>query len=70
LPPEQKEAIILQDIMGFSQKEICEIQSISLDALKQRLYRGRKKLAELLNDEFSEFTVDSLKLSAKGDRHV
>lgn len=51
LPPEQKEAIILQDINGLSQKEICEIQGVSVETLKQRLYRGRKKLAELMSDK-------------------
>jgi RNA polymerase sigma-70 factor, ECF subfamily len=51
LPPEQKEGIILFDIMGFSQPEICTIQAIELETLKKRLYRGRKKLAELLGDE-------------------
>jgi RNA polymerase sigma-70 factor (ECF subfamily) len=48
LPPNQKEAIILFDIMGFSRDEICDIQVATLDAVKARLFRGRNKLAELL----------------------
>jgi RNA polymerase sigma-70 factor, ECF subfamily len=48
LPAEQCEAIVLFNIMGFSREEICKIQNISMEALKRRLYRGRKKLAEIL----------------------
>ena len=51
LPLEQKEAIILHNIMGFSREEICTIQNINLETLKARLYRGRKKLARLLGAE-------------------
>lgn len=48
LPEEQKEAIILFDIMGFSQKETAEIQNTKLETIKKRLQRGRTRLAELL----------------------
>ena len=37
--------------MGFSRTEICEIQNISMEGLKSRLYRGRKKLSEILELE-------------------
>jgi RNA polymerase sigma-70 factor, ECF subfamily len=53
MPAEQKEAIILFDIMGFSRTEICEIQNTNLDNVKARLYRGRKKLAEILGVEIN-----------------
>lgn len=43
-----KEPIILQEIMGFSQKEVCEALKINLAALKQRLHRGKAQLRELL----------------------
>ncbi len=67
LPPEMKESIILFDIMGFSRNEICEIQSVSLEGLKARLYRGRKKLAELLgaNQDF-EINDSSSKIHNEG----
>lgn len=51
LPIEQKEAIILFEISGFSIKEISEIQSVSLSAVKQRLKRGRERLVKLLTFE-------------------
>ena len=51
LPTDQKEVIILFDLMGFSRKEISEIQNTNIENVKARLYRGRKKLADLLNLE-------------------
>ena len=51
LPFEQKEAIILFDIMGYSRDEIAEIQGSNIENVKARLYRGRKKLAEILKAE-------------------
>jgi len=51
LPDEQKEAIILFEINGFSIKEIKEIQNASESAVKQRLKRGREKLTQILSFE-------------------
>lgn len=50
LPNNQKEALLLFEISGFSIKEVAQIQKASPDAVKQRLKRGRTKLAELLNE--------------------
>ena len=50
LPVEQKESIILFELTGFSIKEIAALHQVSESAVKQRLVRGRKKLAELLTD--------------------
>ncbi|MGE5480828.1 MAG: RNA polymerase sigma factor [Chloroflexota bacterium] len=50
LPHDQGEAIILQELMGFSQAEICVIQGINLETLKKRLYRAKNKLRELLTE--------------------
>lgn len=67
IPVEMKESIILFDIMGFSRKEICEIQSVSLEGLKARLYRGRKKLAELLGaNQDIELNDSSAKIHNEG----
>ncbi len=51
LPVEQKECLILFEILGFSIKEIVEIQNVSESAVKQRLRRGRQKLSEILTFE-------------------
>lgn len=59
LPDEQKEAVILFEISGFSIKEICEIQQASESAVKQRLKRGREKLTNILTFE-SEYKTTGL----------
>jgi len=51
LPVEQKECLILFEILGFSIKEIIEIQNSSESAVKQRLRRGRLRLNEILTFE-------------------
>lgn len=59
LSPDQKDAIVLFEISGFSIKEIAELKKTSEDSIKQRLHRGRKKLAELLLDpDISEETIE------------
>lgn len=50
LPEAQKESIILFEITGFSIKEIATLHQVSEAAVRQRLVRGRKKLAQLLTD--------------------
>jgi RNA polymerase sigma factor (sigma-70 family) len=45
-----RNCIILFEIAGFSLKETAEIQECSVDAVKQRLSRGRKMLLEALSE--------------------
>ena len=45
LPEQQREALILFEITGYSIKEIMKIQNSGASAVKQRLARGRKELA-------------------------
>ena len=49
LPGDQKEALVLFEISGFRIKEIATLFHTSEDTIKQRLSRGRKQLAKLLN---------------------
>lgn len=51
LPSRQREALILFEISGFSIKEIQQIQDSKASAVKARLVRGRKKLAEILSEK-------------------
>lgn len=51
LPAKQKEALLLFEVYGFSLAEIQEMQQDSLSAVKQRLKRGREKLAQMLGAE-------------------
>lgn len=41
-------AIVLKDIQGFSYQEISEITGVSVGAVKSRLFRGRERLKKQL----------------------
>jgi len=51
LPQQQKEALILFEISGFSIKEIAVLQDKRVGAIKTTLSRGRKKLQYLLSEK-------------------
>ena len=51
LPEAQRECLILFEIVGFSIKEIMNIQEVSESSVKQRLRRGRIRLSEILSFE-------------------
>jgi RNA polymerase sigma factor (sigma-70 family) len=59
LPEEQREALILFEISGFSIAEIAVLQQAGISAVKQRLARGRKELLGILNIE-SGRTINTL----------
>lgn len=61
---EQREAILMFHIMGFSIKEIAENNRITEAAVKNRLVRGREKLRKLLSDKESR-----LKNSISANNH-
>ena len=48
LSPEQREALLLSEVDGFSRKEIAEIQQVAEDTVKSRLYRAKLKIREIL----------------------
>jgi RNA polymerase sigma-70 factor (ECF subfamily) len=48
LPEQQREAVILFEILGLSMNEIRDIQGGTLVAVKVRISRGRKRLAKIL----------------------
>jgi RNA polymerase sigma-70 factor (ECF subfamily) len=52
IPQDQKEAILLFDIHGFSGKEIAKIQGTSTANVKIRIHRGKERLRKLLNDKW------------------
>lgn len=54
LPEEQREALILFEISGFSIKEICELTNSGESAVKQRLRRGRMDLQTILTTELKK----------------
>lgn len=51
LPDEQKDAILLFEISGFSMKEIAEIQRSTVGAVKTRISRGRSSLRKMIEEK-------------------
>lgn len=48
LNPNDREIILLHEIVGFKYKEIAEIKDISIDNVKVKIHRIKKKLIENL----------------------
>ena len=50
LAPDDKAAIVLRYWYDFSEKEISDTLNLSVSAVKSRLHRSRKKLAQIISD--------------------
>jgi len=50
LPDDQRQSIVLFEIMGFSVKDVAAAQGCSAVAVKVRLHRARKRLRTMLTD--------------------
>ena len=50
LPDTYREAVILSELEGLTQKRVAKKLSLSLSGTKSRVQRGRKKLKEILMD--------------------
>lgn len=48
LPSDQRVALVLSDVQGFSYQEIADITGVSLGTVKSRLSRARTKLRDYL----------------------
>ncbi len=51
LPEDLRICVLLSDLSGFSYKEISEILRVPEGTVKSRIFRGRKKLIELMKQE-------------------
>lgn len=61
LPDDQRVAIVLYDVNGYSYEEIAGIVDASLGTVKSRISRGRSRLREILRaDEGSKELFDSV----------
>ncbi len=58
LPIKNKQALILSEIDGLSQKDVADKEGLSLTAAKSRIQRGRKKIKDTLLD-YCQFKFDS-----------
>ncbi|HQJ60553.1 MAG TPA: sigma factor-like helix-turn-helix DNA-binding protein, partial [bacterium] len=65
LPLKLRTAVILVDIQEMCYEEAAEILEISLTALKSRVFKGRKKLVEIVNGN-----ADTRQLSADRFRSI
>ena len=54
LPPDYRMAVTLADIEGLSYKEIAEVMECPIGTVMSRIYRGRKRLHELLYEHARE----------------
>jgi len=52
LPPRQKLALVLTHYQGCTNKESAQIMDIHVDALESLLSRGRRKLKQLLSEDW------------------
>ncbi|MBT8124961.1 MAG: hypothetical protein KJO81_09070, partial [Gammaproteobacteria bacterium] len=58
LPAEYLDPLLLQVLGGYSCDEIGEILDIKSGAVMTRLFRARKKLRAILEDDGSEIDID------------
>jgi RNA polymerase sigma-70 factor (ECF subfamily) len=72
LPMDYRTALVLSDLEGMTNAEICNVLDLSMDTVKIRLHRARKRLrAELekschfYRDERNELACDRKKPSLK-----
>ena len=50
LDPRAREALLLRELAGFSDREIARLQGDSLAAVRKRLWRARRRFAERYTD--------------------
>lgn len=50
LPPEQREAVLLTEYDGMTQRAVAERLGVPLSTVKSRVQRGRKRLERALHD--------------------
>ncbi|MBN2723566.1 MAG: sigma-70 family RNA polymerase sigma factor [Deltaproteobacteria bacterium] len=66
LPPDFKLPVILSDIHEFSYQEIADIIGCPVGTVMSRLYRGRKRLREILTESAGEINSDMGKVISLG----
>ena len=62
LPEEYRTAVVLSDVEGLSYQEIGELMDVPVGTVKSRLFRGRRRLQEVLYD----FAVEMGYIAAAG----
>jgi RNA polymerase sigma-70 factor (ECF subfamily) len=55
LPPRERAAVVLKDVLDLSLEETAEITTVTVGAVKAALHRGREKLARIEREGESEY---------------
>jgi len=61
LPDDYRPVFVLRDIDGLSSKEVGEILSLSIPAVKSRLHRSRLMLRKELQEFYAEYKGDEIR---------
>jgi RNA polymerase sigma-70 factor (ECF subfamily) len=69
LPPDQRMAIILADVQGYSYEEVAEITGVAVGTVKSRIHRGRSRLRTLLLEEQQREHSDKLDRQVSDAEH-
>lgn len=70
LPPDYRLAVTLADLEGLSYKEIADIMECPIGTVMSRIYRGRKRLHELLYEHARELGYVDESDGAPGERET
>ncbi len=54
LPAEQKEALVMRDLEGFSYQEIAGVLDLPIGTVRSRIFRGRFNLKGLLSERLED----------------
>ncbi|RME60246.1 MAG: sigma-70 family RNA polymerase sigma factor [Candidatus Dadabacteria bacterium] len=63
LPLEYRAVFVLRDVDGLTNREVADILSLTVPAVKSRLHRSRMMLRELLKDTYKEISGIEKELS-------
>ena len=70
LKPDYREIIIPREYQNLSYEEIAAITRTSISAVKSRLFKARKKLAQLMESVVGQYGIEGLELAPSGSTQV